>query len=1078
VSVVASYRSDDLHRRHPLRAAAAAWGRMPSVSRVHLGRLDDDAVRRLVRSLHPGPLREGALHAIVERSEGNAFFVEELVGAAELDRSRVPDDLADLLLLRLDRLDDEAHRVVRAASAAGRWVSHALLSCVVDLDRAGLDRAVRSAVEAHVLVPTEGSGYAFRHALLAEAVYDDLLPGERVRLHGAYVDALSSGAVDATAAELARHARAARDLPTAVRASIRAGDDAMSVGGPGEAAQHYQQALALLAEPGLDVGDPGDYVDLVVRTADAVTAAGKPHRALALVQEQLARLPEGSTGEPRVRLLLALASAALFVDSTVNALSVTTEALSLIDPEPSMLRARLLALHAEALMDRQRYEETSRWAVEALELGTQLRHMAVITQVTTTLAKLEQRVGDASASREPLERVVSEARANGQVAEELRGLYTLGSLHFEAGDFAAAAKHFATASRRAAETGRPWAPYGFDARLMEALTAYVQGRWDRVLEIVDVTGQQPPGLPEAELRSAGLGVSAGRGDTTALALLDQLRPWWDRDGFLPIMGAMAAIDLHGDAGDLEAALAVHDEGVDGAAAIMESPYFLGRIRMSALMLGQLSARATRTPASARAPLVERGARLAADARAALEQSERKGRHVGPEARAWVCRLDAELLRLHWLTDTEPPQEETLVDGVGAGGHGVRESGHRFEHARSQARLAAVLRPSAGPPRPGAGAGGDGDRPRAEGRAAIDRAEGGRRAALGRVRRRRTATSDGQGAGGAPAGRRGPLQQRDRPPPVHQRQDGERSTCPTSWRSSAPAVARRRQPWRGSAVCWRADGAQRGPPHEPAAGGGSELGGQRLAAVGNQADRDRRCGAGPPRPPKGDPAPAPMPLLARRTRAADSSATGNQRLRPSPSGRSMPSRRSSATTSRRRRATRSWRAGRRRSRRDRSAGPAAPAAVAGWSTPGPDSDARRSGPPATQAHPRRQAAGPGRATWRSRARARPAPAVRPRASPARPRQRPPAESFSTTTTSRPRRTSARAVTRADVIDAPVGFCARGWQKNMRAPASTARRSDPGTGPASSTSTPTTCAPATSSRSSSGGKHGFSTATRSP
>jgi DNA-binding CsgD family transcriptional regulator len=691
VSVVASYRSDDLHRRHPLRAAAAEWGRLPSVSRVHLGRLDDGAVRLLVRSLHPAPLREGVLHAIVERGEGNAFFVEELVGAAELDRSRVPDDLADLLLLRLDRLDDEAHRVVRAASAAGRWVSHALLSCVVDLDRAGLDRAVRSAVEAHVLVPTEGSGYAFRHALLAEAVYDDLLPGERVRLHGAYVDALSSGAVDATAAELARHARAARDLPTAVRASIRAGDDAMSVGGPGEAAQHYQQALALLAEPGLDVGDPLDHVDLVVRTADAVTAAGKPHRSLALVQEQLARLPEGSTGEQRVRLLLALASAALVVDSNVSPLTVTTEALSLIDPEPSLLRARLLAVHAEGLMDRQRYEETSRWAAEALELGRQLRHQGVITQATTTLARLEQRIGDPRASREPLQSVVAEARANGQVAEELRGLHMLGSLHFEAGDLTEAAEHFARASRRASETGRPWAPYGFDARLMEALTAYVQGRWDRALEIVDVTGQQPPGLPEAALASVGLAVSAGRGDTSALALLTQLRPWWDHDGFLPIAGAMAAIDLHGDAGSPEAALEVHDEGVAAAAAIMETPYFLGRIRMSALVLGQLSARATRTPASARAPLVERGARLAADARAALEQSERKGRHVGPEARAWVCRLDAELLRLHWLTDTQPPQEQTLVTAWDAAVKAFAEFGHRFEHARSQARLAAVLR---------------------------------------------------------------------------------------------------------------------------------------------------------------------------------------------------------------------------------------------------------------------------------------------------------------------------------------------------------------------------------------------------
>jgi predicted ATPase len=226
-----------------------------------------------------------------------------------------PDDLADLLLVRLNRLDEQAHRVVRAACVAGRRVSHALLSRVVQLEPDALDSAVRQAVEASILVSDEGSGYAFRHALLAEALYDDLLPGERVRLHAAYVDAMHDGAVEGTPAELARHARAAGDLSTAVRAGIRAGDDAMSVGGPGEAAQHYEQALALLADPAVHLAEPVDLVGLVVRAADSVAAAGKPHRAVSLTQEQLARLPAGGPDEDRVRLLIALARAALGADS-------------------------------------------------------------------------------------------------------------------------------------------------------------------------------------------------------------------------------------------------------------------------------------------------------------------------------------------------------------------------------------------------------------------------------------------------------------------------------------------------------------------------------------------------------------------------------------------------------------------------------------------------------------------------------------------------------------------------------------------------------------------------------------------
>ena len=248
VSVVASYRSDDLHRRHPLRSTVAEWVRVPGVHRLQLPPLPDDDVRRLVRSLHGGDIAPRDLVRIVDRAEGNAFFAEELV-AAELGAQGLPDDLADLLLVRLDRLDDQGRAVVRAAAVAGRRVSHELLSAVVDLGPSDLERALRAAVESHVLVQVGTEGYAFRHALLAEAVYDDLLPGERVRLHAAYADAIGSRRVDGTAAELARHARAAHDLDTALRAGIEAGDDAMSVGGPDEAAQHYETALELLADP-------------------------------------------------------------------------------------------------------------------------------------------------------------------------------------------------------------------------------------------------------------------------------------------------------------------------------------------------------------------------------------------------------------------------------------------------------------------------------------------------------------------------------------------------------------------------------------------------------------------------------------------------------------------------------------------------------------------------------------------------------------------------------------------------------------------------------------------------------------
>ena len=85
-------------------------------------------------------------------------------------------------------------------------MSHRLLAAVAGLGEAELDAGLRDAVEHHVLVPTDSGGYAFRHALLGETVYDDLLPGERVRAHERYAAALADDRSLGTWAELARHA--------------------------------------------------------------------------------------------------------------------------------------------------------------------------------------------------------------------------------------------------------------------------------------------------------------------------------------------------------------------------------------------------------------------------------------------------------------------------------------------------------------------------------------------------------------------------------------------------------------------------------------------------------------------------------------------------------------------------------------------------------------------------------------------------------------------------------------------------------------------------------------------------------
>jgi DNA-binding CsgD family transcriptional regulator len=694
VAVAASYRSDDLHRRHPLRSSAAEWMRLPRVSRLQLSPLSDAHVRTLISTINTSRLAESEIGSIVERAEGNAFFTEELVGAAMYGKSALPGDLVNLLLVRIDQLDEASRQTVRASAVAGRRVSHELLSRVVELDASTLDQALRAAVEHNVLVPVGDDSYAFRHALLAEAVYDDLLPGERLRLHRAYVAALAGPELASTAAEIARHARAAHDIPTAVRASIEAGDEAMSVGGPDEAARHFEVALELIGDgevAGSAPGEPIDTIGLVVKAADAVTAAGHPYRAVGLLRDQVAHRSADLPDHEHARLLMALAGAILLTEGRSDPLEATTHAMELVpDNDPTPLRAQLLSLHARAHAAHGHNSEAASWANEALALGNGLRLHSVVAEATTTLSVIDKRLGDPEASRKALTAIVAAARGSGDVMAELRGLHNLGYIHYDQARLDDAQEVYERAARRASDVGRPWAPYGLDARFLAAVTAYLRGDWAAVARIIDVTGQSPPVLAESTLVSVGLLVAAGRGDPAAEALIPQVRASWEHDGAIAVVSGSAAIDLYGDRGDLVAALAIHDDVVTVVTSLWQTSTFQARVRLSALVIGQLATQVSRSSAADRELLAKRSEEMLNTAIDTFDTHQRKGRMMGPEGVAWRQRAIAENARVHWLTGVDVPPEDELVahwvDTVAA----FEAMGHVFEVARSQARLAAVL----------------------------------------------------------------------------------------------------------------------------------------------------------------------------------------------------------------------------------------------------------------------------------------------------------------------------------------------------------------------------------------------------
>ncbi|WP_168929471.1 helix-turn-helix transcriptional regulator [Nocardioides sp. GY 10113] len=686
VRVIASYRSDDLHRRHPLRRQAAEWSRLPSLERLALGPLAEPAVRDLVGQLAPSGLAEQQIRGIIDRAEGNAFFVEELV--ASQGRAAVSADLADLLLVRLDPLSDQARQVVRSMSAAGRRVGHDLLAAVADLPAPDLEAAIRQAVEMNVL-EAGPRHYSFRHALLAEAVYDDLLPGERVRLHGQYVAALTAGSAPGTAAELALHARRANDLDRAASASIEAGDEAMAVGGPDEAARHYEQALELLADPARAERLGVDLAKLATRAADALGLSGGTQRAAELLAAHLARLPAaGSSAEAdlaRARLLSQYAGWLTLIETDIDPLALSLEAAELAPTEQVPLRAKVLATHARVLHWGGRVEEAEAVAAEALALAERLAMPALASAVATTLGLLSGEGGDV---RSALEKAAGRADAAEAPYEGLRARYLLARSYQDEGDWPQAIRWFESATRLGADSGLPWAPYAMEARWQLALICWLLGDWDRALEVA-APAASAPAIPAAIVEPVRLEILAARGEDVS-PRLNHLRGVWPEEGGVAVYSAGVELLLATAHRDAAAAIAIYDDVVRVMRTIW-TEHFGGRVRLAAQAAGAIAAALATAPASERERLAAEADRMLVDGEAVERAFRAGGRAWAAEGQAWSARLRAEVLRARWLADVGPPEREELLGAWRDALAAFERLGHVPETARVRSSYARVLR---------------------------------------------------------------------------------------------------------------------------------------------------------------------------------------------------------------------------------------------------------------------------------------------------------------------------------------------------------------------------------------------------
>ncbi len=424
--LVATYRTDELHRRHPLRQFLGELERLPAVERLQLAPFSRRELAEQLAAILETPPDPRLVEELFARSQGNPFFAEELLAASgESAGRRLPESLRDVLTLRVERLSPEAHQVVRSAAVVGSIIGHRLLVATSGLADDRLAAALREAIENNVLVQDPASeSYAFRHELLREALYEELLPGERVALHAALARALegdSGLAVGAhgAAAQRAVHWSAAHEVARALAASVQAGEEAEQVWSFEEANAHFEHAVELWAGVAPEQRpEELSLVGLLGRAAEAAYLSGQNHRAVTLTRSALDAID--AEREPAVAgLAHERLGRYLLADFILpEALGQYRAAAALLPEQSSAARASILAGEAHILMLQGEALQARAPCEEAVRIAREVGAAEVECDALNTLGALLTMLGAGEQASDSL-------RAGMQLAEELGALEEL-----------------------------------------------------------------------------------------------------------------------------------------------------------------------------------------------------------------------------------------------------------------------------------------------------------------------------------------------------------------------------------------------------------------------------------------------------------------------------------------------------------------------------------------------------------------------------------------------------------------------------------------------------------------------------
>ena len=686
LALVATVRTDGLAARPGARRLTGELARLSSVRRLDLQPFDATEVAAYLAQLNVGGTDGGLADEVHRRARGNPYYVQTLAASIEqtgsLDEG-MPRALADLLVGRLDGLTDDAQAVVRCAAISVQPVSDRLLRRVVGLTDAEVDEALRLAVAEGLLVP-DAVGYAFAHDLLRRAVHDDLLPGERARLHAAHAAALEAGtAGPPQPAEVAHHFTEAGEAPKALVWSIQAAEEAMQIPAPGEALQHLERVLATWPH----VEEAASLAQLseghvAIRASRAAGLAGEPSRAIELTRRAIRLCDADGDASGGVHARAELVRRLVETDTTDQLVEPAEEAVRLaeadgVDPGSVALAHVVLA---RALLSARRTDDARPQAEHALAEARRAGTPGLELEALTTAALLDEIGGDREAAADRLGTALRLARAQGETFAELRAHYSLASLHYYNGDVMGALPVLRAAMTRVTESGLRWSDPGVELRVLTAVALYVAGELADSLQAAEAPESPPPDVAAARLAAVSCYAAVAGGSEDAERRLTALRGSWDADPQVALVAGGCEADRLLWEGDFAGAVAITEQAQSHLDdAVGEGMY--GGLWLSALALSALADEAAycrqRRDERGAAAAVKQGGVLIERVERLVESGRGRPGDLGPEGRAWHARAVAEHARLGGQPAVEEWQQALEAFGYG----------HAYESARCRWRLA-------------------------------------------------------------------------------------------------------------------------------------------------------------------------------------------------------------------------------------------------------------------------------------------------------------------------------------------------------------------------------------------------------